>query len=409
MSATAPRIVIAGGGPVGLMVAALIASDERCRDVSVRVVAGEAKAHWREDQIDLRVYALSRASQLLFDRLGLWERILARRCSPYRTMCVWQGRDPDGVASVQFTAESIGTADLGHIVEDRLLRQVLTEYLSGRPRVELQHGTALDSCTNGSGGCRIGLSNGESLRVDLLVGADGARSVVRRLTGIAAIERPYRQRAVVAHVRTAKPHAETAWQRFGRRGPIALLPLVDGRSSIVWSVSDAEADRLSALDDGAFAAEVEAATVAVLGRVETASPRVSFPLGLMHALRYTKQSVVLAGDAAHAVHPLAGQGMNLGLLDAAALAEVIGAAAASGEHIGDRYVLDRYARARRADNFRMQLAFDGIDRLFRAGDALWPLRAAGMLMIDSLPPAKRLLIEQAMGLARGPADARAAV
>ena len=395
------RIVIAGGGPVGLACAALLSSEPEFGRVELSVLDSGRPRPWAEDSVDLRVYALSRASQALFARLGLWDTIADLRVSPYRSMRVWQGDDPRGPASVFFEAATIAEPDLGHIVEDGLLRHVLLDHLRTLPNVRIAFQTAVTGIERAAGRLRIRTDGDETLRADLLIGADGAESRVRGLAGIATVQRHYGQRGLVVHVASAEPHGETAWQRFGSRGPLALLPLADGRSSVVWSVRNAEADRLLGLDDATFARELERASSHVLGELEVTSPRAAFPLRLRHAARYTNQSIAIIGDAAHAVHPLAGQGMNLGLLDAAELVGVIARASVAGEYCADRYVLDRYARARRAHNLRMQLAFDGIDRLFRLGGLAVPLRAAGMLAVDAAAPLKRILIEHAMGLDSG--------
>ncbi len=400
MTSARTRIVIAGSGPVGLMTAALIAHDERCGNVDVEVIDAGSRVSWSPATTDLRVYALSRASQRLFERLGIWDSIAESRLSPYRSMCVWQGNDPAGPGAVAFDAASLAEPDLGHIVEDCLLRSVLLACLSNRANVSFE--TPLTAFEPGARRARVETAGAGVRQADLLIGADGAQSTVRELAGIESINRDYRQRALVTHVCSVRPHRETAWQRFGELGPIALLPLADGRSSVVWSVPAAEAERLSTLDDAAFGDALEQASGSVLGALTVDASRAGFPLRLQHATRYVDRNVALVGDAAHAVHPLAGQGMNLGLLDAAALAEQLARAIAGGEYIGDRYVLERFARARRAHNTQMQLAFDGIDRLFRAGNGLAPLRSAGMLATDALPPLKRWLMTRAMGLGELP-------
>jgi 2-octaprenylphenol hydroxylase len=394
--ASAMQIVVAGAGPVGLMTAALLAADKRTSDISIRVLDPHPPDPWDESAADLRVYALSRASQTLFARLGLWDVIRSCRVSPYRSMRVWEGSDADGRGSVHFEAASIGESDLGHVVEDRLLRHVLVEFLQ-QQRVEISFANWVQDVDAAASRIRLVTNQAEKIRADLLIGADGADSRVRELVGIGSLRRDYGQSALVANVTSDKPHGETAWQRFGARGPLALLPLADGSSSIVWSLASAEAERLLQVTDAEFGEQLSNASANVLGRLSLASRRASFSLRLQHAAEYARGSVVLVGDAAHAVHPLAGQGMNLGLLDAASLAGVIAQAAEAGEAIGDLYVLRRYARARRAHNLRMQFAFDGIDRLFRLPDWAAPFRAAGLRAVNSAPPLKRLLVEQAMG------------
>ncbi|MDX1562905.1 MAG: FAD-dependent monooxygenase, partial [Gammaproteobacteria bacterium] len=191
-----------------------------------------------------------------------------------------------------------------------------------------------------------------------------------------------------------------AWQRFLPAGPLALLPLADGRSSVVWSNRDAEAEALLKLDDAAFVESLQHASAGVLGRIEHCTPRFAFKLRLLHARRYVAAGIALVGDAAHTVHPLAGQGMNLGLRDAAKLAQLLVTAVRRGEYPGDESVLRRYERAQKAHNLGMQLAFDGLNRLFDASLPAWavPLRSFGMAAVDRALPAKRLLMRRALGL-----------
>ena len=215
----------------------------------------------------------------------------------------------------------------------------------------------------------------------------------------------------MTHVSTEKPHAETAWQRFLPGGPLAFLPLLDGRSSVVWSARTEHAQALRQASDADFLSELQVASGGVLGKIEATAERASFPLRAAHARQYCCQRVALAGDAAHTVHPLAGQGTNLGLLDAAVLADVLEEAASAGEDPGDLRVLRRYERRRKGDNLKKLLAFDAINRLFAlSGPLLPPLRAAGMSAIDAAPFAKTFLIHQALGLTGElPSAARARV
>jgi ubiquinone biosynthesis UbiH/UbiF/VisC/COQ6 family hydroxylase len=399
------QIVIAGAGPVGLLFAFRLAR-RWPEQLSIRLLdAGRARP-WQADAVDARVYALSRESQLLLEEL--WAGMVARRVSPYRRMCVFEGAAPDTRAAVEFRAADIGEPDLGHIVEDRLLRTVLLETVLSLG-VEIDFGLGVADLERQGQRCRLTLADGTTVVADLVVAADGTQSKLRALAGIEAISKDYAQRAVVTHVASSKPHRETAWQRFLPQGPLALLPLADGRSSIVWTVGSADAERLLALPDAGFLAELEAASAGILGRLGPCSERLSFPLALRHAVRYTRPGVALIGDAAHAVHPLAGQGMNLGLRDAAVLADTLAEALARGEYPGDERVLRRYTRAQQALNVTMQLAFDGINELYgrRAPAWLAPLRAVSMAAIDGCPPAKRLLMRRALGLDR-PAVARGA-
>jgi 2-octaprenylphenol hydroxylase len=244
----------------------------------------------------------------------------------------------------------------------------------------------------------MSLSDGRELRGQLLIAADGLKSQTRALLGIETAGHTYHQDALVAHVRTAKSHRNTAWQRFLPSGPLAFLPLPDGRSSIVWSVALPEAARLRGLDPTAFNAALTAASGEVLGNCELTTATMSFPLQLQYALDYVRPRAVLLGDAAHVVHPLAGQGLNLGLLDCAALAEVLGQGGA-GACFGEHLLLRRYERWRRSENLLAAGALDALERLFSNADPLSRgLRAAGLRAVDKTPFLKRRLAQRALGV-----------
>jgi 2-octaprenylphenol hydroxylase len=312
-------------------------------------------------------------------------------------MRVWEGERFGGPGSLEFDAAEIGEPDLGHIVEDNLIREQLARVLSERVGVELRFATPVEALEDSATGVRVRLTSGETLSATLVVGADGANSRVRALAEIPVLEQSYEQHAIVAHVASAASHAETAWQRFLPGGPLAFLPLADGRSSIVWSLPSAKAETLLAVDEQEFVAALQEASGDVLGALELQSPRAAFPLAMLRAHEYCRAGLALVGDAAHCVHPLAGQGMNLGLADAVCLAETLNAASEAGEHLGDRRVLDRYARARKGTNLVMQLAFDALDRLFRLDEWAMPIRKLGLAAVDGLPAAKRLLMRRALG------------
>lgn len=389
-------MIVAGGGPVGLSCAALVASARE--DIEVRVVDAAPRARFDASDPDLRVYALSRASQRLLERLRVWDAIVERRTSPYRRMRVWHGADLESAAMLEFDAADIGEPDLGAIVEDGLLRSVLTERLERCPNVTLTHGVRITETAVSGRGVALDLDDGARARADLLVAADGVESRVRELLAMPSVGCDYEQLAIVAHVETAHAHAETAWQRFLPGGPLAFLPLADGRSSVVWSVPRDVGERLQAADADTFAVELEAASGRMLGAIGTVSERAAFPLRALHALRYTGPRVALAGDAAHAVHPLAGQGMNLGLLDAACLADVVTHAHAAGDAFADARVLRRYERRRKRHNLEMLVALDALNRLFRLPGWATPLRRAGLAAVNLAPPAKRALMSRALGL-----------
>jgi len=242
------------------------------------------------------------------------------------------------------------------------------------------------------------LNDGRELCAKLLVAADGTESTTRELLGIGTAGHAYHQDALVAHVQTTRSHGNAAWQRFLVTGPLAFLPLNDGRSSIVWSIARAEADNLSAMDPESFGAALTAASGGALGQCKLTTQPARFPLKLQYALQYSSPRAVLLGDAAHVVHPLAGQGLNLGLLDVAALAQVLGEAGGAG-NFGDSGPLRRYERWRRSENLLAAGALDGLERLFSRTDALSSqLRAAGLSAVGRMPFAKRRFAQRALGL-----------
>ena len=393
--------MIAGGGTVGLATAALLATGRWADRLRVQVLEPRALRRWQADETDLRVYALSRASQRLLDRLGIWQPLAAARACAYRRMLVWEGESPAGPGSLELDCADIGEPDLGHIVEDSLLRTRLADALGRAPNAELTIGAQIEAVEVRERAVTARFADGGAVEGNLLVAADGSDSTVRRLLELPTIARSYEQTALVAHVTSARPHEATARQRFLPGGPLAFLPLVDGRSSIVWSLPSSEAERLRAVPDHEFLAELERASGGVLGVLGPASARAAFPLKALHAPRYCSARVALVGDAAHTVHPLAGQGMNLGLLDAAELAFAIEDALDAGEDLGDLKVLRRYERRRKGDNVTMLLALDALNRLFRLPPWAAPLRLMGVAAVAAAPPAKRLLMRRALGLHAG--------
>ena len=394
-------IVICGAGIAGSALALALAG----KGLSIAVI--EARPLHTPDlpggyavaDFDARVSALTPRSVALLDALGAWSAIVGYRQCAYRHMTVW---DAQGTGQIEFDREEVGVPALGHIVENRAIVAALLQRVGQCGDIAIRDGGALAGCQRRDNTMHLELDNGEQLSAQLLVGADGALSRVRELMGFEMREWDYGHRAIVATVRTRDGHEDTAWQRFLPTGPLALLPLPGEGGhlcSIVWSISEPTADELLALDDAAFAARLTRASEARLGDVLECSPRAAFPLRQRHAVDYVQAGVALVGDAAHTIHPLAGQGINLGLADVAALAGEINAALPRGVGPGQLPLLRRYQRQRKGDNLLMMGAMDGFKRLFeqQALPLRW-LRNAGMRQVDRLAPLKQQLMRHAMGL-----------
>lgn len=394
---TRADLLIVGAGMVGSALALAL----RDSGLNILVVDGgplTVKPFVADAPFEARVSALSIASQRILERLGVWDGIVARRVSPYSDMHVWDG---SGTGKVHFSASSVHADVLGHIVENRVVQDALVERLHDSG-IGLLADARLEQMRHSGDDWLLTLSDGRTLRSPLVVAADGANSTVRRMTGTATREWDYLHHAIVTSVRTADSHRKTAWQRFTDDGPLAFLPLDrEGEHwcSIVWSVTPEQSERLMKLDDERFCRELENAFEGCLGQVISADPRLSVPLRQRHAKRYVAPGLALIGDAAHTIHPLAGQGVNLGFLDAAVLAEVLRGAVERGERLADERVLSRYERRRMPHNLTLMAAMEGFERLFQA-DALPVrlLRNAGLKMVDHSAEAKALFVRQALGL-----------
>lgn len=399
-------VVIVGAGIVGATAAcALGEAGVRIALIEARPLPPEPDERLR----DARVFAITRASQRIFTALDVWAPILAGGAYPFREMEVW---DAGGRGVIRFDCADIGEPCLGHIIEPRIIHAALLERLRSLPSVSLFCPEQLTDITVDADAASIGLQQaGRRLRVDLVVAADGARSVLRRRLGIPTRVHDYRQSSLVARVATEYPHHATARQRFLPGGPLAFLPMEEGWSSIVWTLPTAEAARVLALTPDAFHAALEKAFDFRLGRIIASERRETYPLTRLHAERYVGERVALVGDAAHAIHPLAGQGVNLGLLDAAAVAELVQDACRRGCDPGALAVLRRYERWRRGDNLLMMSVLDGFNDLFGAqqGAVRW-LRNVGLSVMNAAGPGKNLLMRHAAGLAGDlPALARASI
>ena len=418
-------VAVVGGGMVGAAAALALARG----GLQVALLEARAPTAWSADhEVDLRVVGLAPSSLALLDELGVWTSIRNARAGSYRHMHVW---DAASGASIDFDAASEGREALGCIVENNLVQWTLWQALeaaggsssasgnrslhcsdSGFPAVACARSTGTSVCSvrrlcpaevtgfeSREDRIQLQLADGETLSAALLVAADGAGSPLRQLAGIGTRGRDYAQRAVVAHVATERPHQDTAWQRFLPGGPLALLPLSDGRSSLVWSLPEAEAQHVLALDDRAFRDELGAASDFRLGRITGTTPRAAFPLKLQLAERYQAERMVLLGDAAHAVHPLAGQGVNLGLRDVTELRDTLLAARQAWRDIGAAHVLRSYARRRRSADTLDALGFDALARIYAwQSPPLVAVRGLGVRLLDRLGPLKRRLSDHAAGL-----------
>ncbi|MEE9141551.1 MAG: UbiH/UbiF/VisC/COQ6 family ubiquinone biosynthesis hydroxylase [Gammaproteobacteria bacterium] len=394
-------VVVVGAGLVGSALSALLA---RRTDFSVALVDVRQTPRFDpQSDYDLRVSAVSRASEQVLRCAGAWAAIESARLCPYRVMRVWDARTPPPVhgegAGIVFDCAEIGEPNLGYIIENQLMQSALLEVVAAASQVTSLIPAKVAEIDITSDQARVRMEDGKTVVTRLIVAADGNASRVRELAGIDVEQRAYKQRGLVSVVSTELDHQHTAWQRFMPGGPLAFLPLSDGRSSIVWSVPDSECEELSAMDDDAFCRKVGEAADFVLGRITGSGKRASFPLTRQHAVRYTIPRCVLIGDAAHTVHPLAGQGANLGLLDAAALIQCLEDALDTGEDPGDKRVLRRYERRRRAENQLMLSALDGLQGLFGNTDpTLRTLRIAGLSLVDRAIPLKNLFMQRAMGI-----------
>lgn len=380
-------VVIVGGGMVGAAEAALLTQ----AGFSVALIEAQRPAAFdNRADYDLRVSALSPGSRSTLDQVGAWPLIAAQRLGHYHRMRVWETA---GGGELAFDAADAGLTELGHIVENRLVVDALWQCLDG---VELICPGKIAALKLSASSARVTLEDGRELSCQLVIAADGAGSVTRELADIGCYGWSYQQRGIVAVVRTRHPHEQTAWQRFLPSGPVALLPLGDGRCSIVWSATEALAQELLGLDDTAFEARLEAALEGRLGAITLTSPRAGFPLRLQQAEAYVANRLALVGDAAHVIHPLAGQGVNLGFQDAACLASLLVDTRDAGRDIGEYRRLRRYERARKAEDALMATATDGLNRLYSSDQRLLKFgRREGARVVNLLTPLKTAFIQHA--------------
>lgn len=375
-------ILIVGAGLAGLTLAALLAQGRSRKHIRLSVVDRAPRPQVPDGhEVDLRVSAVSTGSASLLESVGAWSRIESSRICPYDRMCVWDARSvAESDASLRFDAAEFSTRQLGFIVENVRIRNALIDLVESQD-VELRFDADL-----------------ESFDADLVVGADGANSFVRQKAGIGTRDYPYDQFAFVTHLRPEKPHRNTAWQRFLEDGPLGILPMADGRVSVVWSTTGARAETAMKATDEELGQMLSGASDHVLGQLQASGQRGVFALVARHAEHYVQSGIALVGDAAHAVHPLAGQGANLGFRDAAILARVIDEAVCNNEFPGDRPVLRRYERARKGENVTMLHFMTGLNRLFTTDSALVSeLRAIGMRLFNHSGPIREFVVKVALG------------
>lgn len=412
-------VIVVGAGMVGLCAAIAIAQS----GLQVLVIEGRsaeslsAKLQQQGESEDIqhydnRVSALTRASENILRNLGVWQGISQYRSCAYREMKVWDGQ---GSGSIDFSSAQLYQDNLGHIVENSVVVAALLEQCKAQGieficdtkvqtllEIEDQDYCQLLSCEQITQSDEVDLAESKPVqfKAKLIVGADGALSKIRQLASIELYQRDYGHHAIVATVRTSEQNQRTAWQCFTSDGPLAFLPLTNPYlSSIVWSTSAPHAKELMQMDDDNFASALASSFESRLGDVTQVAARAVFPLSERRAKDYAKQGIVLIGDAAHTIHPLAGQGVNLGLLDAAELSAVIKAAIGRKENIGDLCVLKRFERARYSENVKMALAMQGFKALFDASNAPVTIaRNIGMRLFDRIAPVKQHVISEAMGL-----------
>ncbi len=381
-------VIIAGAGMVGSALACALAD----HGYSIALIdPGEIKSFDIEQSYDLRVSALSLASQRLLEDLGAWKFIIKNRVSPYTDMQVW---NEGGNGSVEFHAMEYAEVALGYIVENKLVQWSLLQACKERTGIDVIN-DSISSFVAADQDVVVTLADQSVLICSLLAGADGAHSKVREAASFALEQRDYQQSAIVANVNCTQLNEQTAYQRFLENGILAFLPLSDGSSSIVWSAEESHAQHLMSLDNREFSAAVGAALEFKLGEVTSCSKRAIFPLVGRHASHYVKQGVVLVGDAAHTVHPLAGQGVNLGFQDIKVLADVL---KQKNRNPGSYHLLRKYERQRRGENELMLRSMEGFKMLFNTSNPLLSIPGnIGLDLVNKIKPLKSMFVNAALG------------
>ena len=398
-------IVIVGGGAVGLAVASLLGQINKTvqgdkQQLKIALIESYEPPQFDPSQVDPRVAALTEKTRLIFEQIGIWQQLVDKRVCAYKAMNVW---DAEGTGRITFDCQQVQQPNLGHIVENSALVSTLIEHLKQQPNIELYCPANIVDFQLQQDAITLTLDNHSVLSAQLLIAADGANSAVREHFQFATKQWDYGQHAIVTTITSENSNQLTAWQRFMPTGPLAFLPLNnignDHCCSIVWSQDTAEAKRLMALEDKDFCKELSRASEYCLGQVLKIEKRHLIPLRQSHATDYVMPRLALIGDAAHSIHPLAGQGANLGFSDAQVLAEEIAKAFARDLDLGDVSVLKPYQRRRKPENLATMAAMEGFKRLFGSQNStLRLLRNYGLSAINGLGAIKNTLIKQAMGL-----------
>ncbi len=387
------EVIIVGGGIVGATAACALGH----AGVEVALLdVFNPQRQWTGDSVDLRVSALTKASQNILESLEVWGGMVQRGVCAYKDMRVWDAK-ADGM--LHFDCADTAFNELGHIVENRVVVASLWDKLDTLPSVTCISDAKVSQMEKIEKGQRLVLQDGRCVDVDLVIAADGRDSNLRSMAGIDVTGWPYHQDGLVATITTGKSHEFTAWQRFLDEGPLAFLPLRTGQCSIVWTLKTETAKEYMQLSDSEFLEVLGQASAGILGRMLKTSPRAAFPLRFQYANRYTDESFALMGDAAHAMHPLAGQGANAGLLDAAALAELVIKSKQTDKSLFSTKILRQYERWRKGDNLLMMSSMDVINKTFAATALpIVSLRSTGMNLINKTPLVKSLFNHHAMGL-----------
>ncbi|MDC1145148.1 UbiH/UbiF/VisC/COQ6 family ubiquinone biosynthesis hydroxylase [Porticoccaceae bacterium] len=391
-------VVIVGAGMVGASAACLLAQTHP--NLTVALIEAQLSTPFNPQQFDPRVAAITEKSRLLLERCGLWQAVVDKRTSPYFAMDVW---DAEGTGRIEFDCDNIHQPNLGHIVENAVLVDCLLTEVERLPNVDFYCPVKIASYLADDDHATVELVDGNLLETRLLVAADGANSKIRQHFQFSTKEWDYGHQAIVTTITTERPHQQIARQRFMPTGPLALLPLNNQgdlhQCSIVWSQETQEANHLMALDDQQFCLRLAAASEYCLGQVTDVEQRFAIALRQRHAIDYAIHRVALLGDAAHSIHPLAGQGANLGFADVEVLVDEVSRALTRGVDIGDISVLRRYQRRRKPDNLATMAAMEGFKRLFAADQLpLRLLRNLGMSTLNQQAAIKNALIKRAMGI-----------